>query len=87
VAADLTPGEAFAAVSSASREIMWLPEVTIAPASPADLVAVRAADLGNAMATGTPDRIVLRGGRVVARTRAAAELTLPGLDARRPVWN
>ncbi len=87
VAAQLTPAEAFAAVSSASRQIMRLPEVTIAPGSPADLVAVRAADLGTAMATGTPDRIVLRAGQVVARARAAAGLARPALQARRPVWS
>ena len=86
-AAQLTPAEAIAAVTSAGRQIMGLPGVTVAPGSPADLVAVRAADLGNALASGTPDRIVLRGGRVVARVRAAAELALPELRATRSAWN
>ena len=87
VAAKLTPAEAFAAVTSAGRLIMGLPDVSVAPGSPADLVAVRAADLGNAVASGTPDRIVLRSGRVVARTRAVAELALPELRATRSTWN
>ncbi len=87
VAAKLTPAEAFAAVTSAGRLIMGLPDVRVAPGSPADLVAVRAADLGSAVAGGTPDRIVLRGGRVVARTRAAAEFALPELRATRSTWN
>jgi len=86
-AAKLTPAEAFAAVTSAGRLIMGLPDVSVAPGSPADLVAVRAADLGNAVASGTPDRIVLRGGRIVARTLAAAELALPELRATRSAWN
>lgn len=87
VAAQLTAAEAFAAVTSAGRQIMRLPDVTVAPGSPADLVAIRATDLGNAVASRTPDRIVLRGGRIVARTRAAAELALPELRATRSVWN
>jgi cytosine/creatinine deaminase len=87
VAAKLTPAEAFDAVTSGGRLIMGLPDVRVAAGSPADLVAVRAADLGSAVASGTPDRIVLRGGRIVARTRAAAETTLPELLATRSAWN
>jgi hypothetical protein len=51
------------------------------------LVAVRAADLGNAVAGETPGRIVLRDGRIVARTRTAAELALPELRAAKSAWN
>jgi cytosine deaminase len=87
VAARLTPAEAFAAVTSAGRLIMGLPDVSVAPGSPADLVAVRAADLGSAVASGAPDRIVFRGGRIVARTGAGAEFALPGLRAARSAWN
>jgi cytosine/creatinine deaminase len=86
-AAKLTPAEALAAVTSAGRLIMGLPDVSVAPGSPADLVAIRAADLGSAVASGTPDRIVLRGGRIVARTRAAAEFALPELRATWSAWN
>jgi cytosine/creatinine deaminase len=66
---------------------MGLPDVCVAAGSPADLVAVRAADLGGAVASGTADRIVLRGGRIVVRTRAAAEFALPELRAMRSAWN
>jgi len=86
VAAHLTPAEAFTAVAAAGRHIMRLPEVTIAPGAPADLVAVRAEDLGSAVASGTPDRVVLRGGRVVARTRVDVELAVAGIPARTPTW-
>jgi cytosine/creatinine deaminase len=82
VGAHLTPAEAFAAVTSAARHIMRLPDVTILPGAPADLVAVRAADLGGAVASGTPDRIVLRGGQVVARTWVSSELAV-----EEPSWN
>jgi cytosine deaminase len=87
VAAELTPAEALAAVTAAGRLIMGLPDVSVAPGSPADLVAVRATDLGNAVAGGTPDRIVLRGGRIVARTRTAAELAQLELRTTRSAWN
>jgi cytosine/creatinine deaminase len=83
----LAPAAALTAITSAGRQIMRLPEVMIAPGFPADLVAVRAADLRQAMASGTPDRIVLRGGRVVARARAGHESALPEFHAMSPVWN
>jgi cytosine/creatinine deaminase len=78
---------ALAAVTSAGRQIMGLPEVAIAPGFPADLVAVRAVSVRDAMATGAADRIVVRGGRVVARTRAGADFALPEFHAMYPVWN
>ena len=87
VGAHLTPAEAFAAVSSAAREVMRLPAVTIAPGAPADLVAIRAGDLGGAVASGTPDRIVLRGGQIVARTQVTAELAVAESPGRAPAWN
>ncbi len=76
---------ALAAVTSSGRQIMRLPEVAIAPGFPADLVAVRAVSLRDAIASRAPDRIVLRGGRVVAR--AGAESALPEFHAMCPVWN
>jgi len=84
--AHLTPAEAFAAVTSVARRIMRLPDVTILPGAPADLVAVRAADLAGAVATGTPDRIVLRGGQVVARTWVSSELAVEAPSWNAPSW-
>lgn len=78
---------ALAAVTSAGRQIMRLPEVAIAPGFPADLVAVRAVSLRHAIATRAADRIVLRGGRVVARTRAGDESATLEFHAMCPVWN
>ena len=87
MATRLTPAGALAAVTSAGREIMRLPAVAVIPGAPADLVAIRADDITSAMASGTADRIVLRSGRVVARTQLAAELAVPGLQVLSSAWN
>jgi cytosine deaminase len=87
VGAHLTPAEAFSAVTSAAREVMRLPGVTIAPGAPADLVAIRAAELGGAVASGTPDRIVVRGGKIVARTQVSAELAVAQSPGNASAWN
>ena len=86
-AARVTLAEALTAVTSAGRQIMRLPGVTVTQGSPADLVAIRAADLGSAMASGTADRIVLRGGQIVARGLTATELGLLELHITRSAWN
>lgn len=86
VAARLTPAEAIAAISSAGRQIMRLPGIALGPGSPADLVAIRATDLVSAVTSRTADRIVLRGGRVVARN-VAANLARPELAGARSAWN
>ena len=87
IAARLTPTEALTAVTSAGRQIMRLPDVTVTQGSPADLVAIRAPDLGSAMVSGTADRIVLRSGRIVARTLAATAIARPELHIMRSAWN
>ncbi len=86
-ASRLTAPGALAAITSAGRQIMRLPEAAITPGFPADLVAVRAADLRHALASRTPDRIVLRGGRVVARPQAGTQAAMPEFHAMNPVWN
>jgi cytosine deaminase len=68
VAAHLLPSEALQAVSTASRTALGLPGVSLEVGLPADLVAVRAASAFGAIASGSPERIVFRKGRVVART-------------------
>lgn len=79
-AAHLPVAEAYQAVSDAGRAVLGLPAVSLTPGSPADLVAIRAASLDEAVAGGCQDRIVLRGG-VIARTRVVPEIT-PGLSAQ-----
>ena len=70
VAGHVLPPEALFAITSAGRRLLGLPPVAVAVGSPADLVAIRAPSLGGAIAGGSPERIVFRGGRVVAGPRS-----------------
>lgn len=83
--AHLTPDQAYAAISTDARRIMGLPDAGCEPGSTADLLAVRAPTLAEALANPDVDRIVLRRGRVVSRTtaRAAAPTRTGALLGRR----
>lgn len=63
-----TPENAYAAVSNDARRALGLPEVELRPGAPADLLAIRAKTPREAIATANPERVVIRGGRIVART-------------------
>jgi len=76
VAGHLLPPEAFAAVTSVSRRLMGLPAVAVEVGSPADFLAIRAATVRQAMAGASPERVVLRAGRVVSRTTVAVQSAL-----------
>jgi cytosine/creatinine deaminase len=71
MAGHLLPHEAFHAVSNAARQVMGLPVITIAPGSPAELMAVRGISVGDAMARADQERMVWHEGRLVASTRVA----------------
>jgi cytosine/creatinine deaminase len=71
-AGHLTPEEAYAAVSNGARAAMGLPEVQVAPGSPAEFLAVQASSLGEAIAGGT-SRVVIHQGRIVSRTTVTRE--------------
>jgi cytosine/creatinine deaminase len=71
-AGHFTPEEAYAAVSSGARAAMGLPEVQVAVGFPAELLAVQASSLGEAIAGGT-SRVVIHQGRVVSRTTITRE--------------
>jgi cytosine/creatinine deaminase len=71
-AGHLRPDEAYTAVSAGARAAMGLPEVQVAAGFPAELLAVQASSLGEAIAGGT-SRIVIHQGRVVSRTTVARE--------------
>ena len=80
VAAHLLPAEAHRAVTAAGRVVLGLPPVAVEVGSPADLVAVRATSSYAALATGSPERVVVRRGRVVSRTTVQTDTVLaPGL--------
>lgn len=76
-AGHVDPGDAFHSVTDSCRSAMGRPTVALTPGSPADLVAIRAASVDEAIATGTEDRIVFRAGRVVARTTVSTTLGWP----------
>lgn len=67
-AAHLAVDEAWALISTNARRLMARESVTVSPGSPAELVAIRAASVREAIADQTEDRVVIHRGRVVART-------------------
>jgi cytosine deaminase len=66
MAGHLRPGEAYDAVSAAARRAMGLPVVTLAPGDPAELLAILATGVREAIATASPARMVFHRGRRVA---------------------
>lgn len=66
------PERAYDAVSSRARAAMGLPEVRVEAGFPAELLAVRGAELAGALSLAY-SRIVVHRGRVVARTSAVRE--------------
>lgn len=67
------PDNAYAAVSDDARRVMGLPEVALRRGAPADLLAIRAKTPREAIATANPERVVIRGGRIVARTTLSTD--------------
>ncbi|KES08066.1 hydrolase [Streptomyces toyocaensis] len=64
--------DAYAAVSTSARAVLGLPEVRVEAGFPAELLAVRGDGLPGALSLAY-SRIVVHGGRVVARTSAVRE--------------
>ncbi len=67
MAGHLSPAEAFHAVSTASRAALGLPAVSVVAGAPAELIALPAAGLREAIAVAPGGRIVVHRGRIVAR--------------------
>ncbi len=76
-AGHLGVADAWYAVTTGARAALGLPPVEVAPGAPADLLAVPAANLREALAETPPERIVLRAGEVVARTSVQRWEELP----------
>ncbi|MFF6811731.1 amidohydrolase family protein [Streptomyces sp. NPDC012403] len=68
----LSAEDAYAAVSASARAALGLPEVRVEAGFPAELLAVRGDGLSGALSLGY-SRVVVHGGRVVARTSAVRE--------------
>lgn len=64
--------DAYAAVSTSARAVLGLPEVRVEAGFPAELLAVRGEGLAGALSLAY-SRVVVHGGRVVARTSAVRE--------------
>ncbi|MER5393522.1 amidohydrolase family protein [Saccharopolyspora sp. NPDC002686] len=73
-AGHLDTAAAYAAVSDQARTVLNLPPVGLRPGDPAELLAIRAADLDEAVAGATEDRAVFHRGRLVARTQVTTAL-------------
>jgi cytosine deaminase len=78
-AGHLDPGEAIMSVTGAPRKVLGLPPVRISPGSPADLVAIKAADVLEALSAAPVHRIVWKAGKIVARTVVHSQVASPGL--------
>lgn len=68
MAAHLPPQAAYAMVSNTARRALGHDELTLAPGSPAELVAVDAANIREAVASAPATRTVVHRGRVVAES-------------------
>ena len=68
LAGHVLPDDAFEMVSSAPRRLMGLPPVRFEVGDPADFVAIDAPSVRAAIADAPADRVVVRGGEVIART-------------------
>jgi cytosine deaminase len=76
-AGHLTLEESLTAVTSGARDVMGLPPAGPEEGLRADLLAVRASSLGDAVAFAPADRWVLRAGRVVAKTTSTTAIADP----------
>ena len=74
MAGHMLPADAFSTITSNARQAIGMPEVSIEVGQPADLLAIRSETTRQAIAEAPADRIVLKGGRVVARTSVITEL-------------
>jgi len=77
VAGHLTIDEAYALVAEGAREVMGLSPAGPVPGAAAELLAVRASGLAEAVASAPADRIVIHAGRVVARSELTRHVAAP----------
>lgn len=77
-AGHLASARAYHLVSVAARALLGLPPAALRAGDVADLIAIRARDVGEAVAAGTEERMVWHRGRLVADTRVHTA-TVPGV--------
>jgi cytosine deaminase len=76
-AGHLTLEESLAAVTHGARSVLHLPPAGPVPGAAADLLAVRADTVGEAIAFASPDRYVLHAGRLVAASSLCSSVAAP----------
>jgi cytosine deaminase len=76
-AGHLTLEEALAAVTHGARSVLHLPPAGPVAGAAADLLAVRAETVGEAIAFASPDRYVLHAGRLVAASSLNSSVAAP----------
>lgn len=76
-AGHVAPDQAYAMVSDTARSVMGLPAAGPVPGRRADLLAIAATSVTDAVANASADRIVLSRGRLVARTEVRTTVALP----------
>lgn len=76
-AGHLSVSEAYRAVSDGARGIMGLPAAGVRRGAAAELLAIRASSLEEAVASAPHDRIVLRRGRLVSVSRTSRSVAVP----------
>lgn len=82
-AGHLRPEDAYESVSDTARAVMGLPTVRIEAGAPADLLAIRAGSVTDALARADPDRLVFHAGRLVSRTSVHRWFSTPrGADVK-----
>jgi cytosine deaminase len=74
MAAHRRPDFAYDMVSEAGRRVLGRPDVSVAPGAPADLVAIDASSVRDAVASAAGSRTVVRAGRVIAVTTTSTWL-------------
>ena len=74
VAGHVNPVDAYLISSVSGRTVMGLEPRTISPGEKADFVLIRGNTLSEAIASGGPDRVVVKNGRVIAKTSNTTEV-------------
>ena len=72
--------ESLTAVTDGARSVMSLPLAGPTVGAKAELLAVRAESIGDAIATASPDRYVIHEGRLIAQSRVVQQLALEPLE-------
>ncbi len=76
-AGHLSPQESWQLVSDGARDVMGLPVAGARIGAQAELLAVRAQNLTEAVANGPADRLVIHDGRLVARSELRTDVAAP----------